>query len=108
MVFPTSGSSQYASKYQEDVYRVDWIIRDVYGFKLPFDQLDAALIRVGGRVHDVYVDLSRGEETPRVTALTEYLGLPQYSLSSRHGVKIEGKIIDADESFIGALPEGQQ
>ena len=73
----------YASKHEEDVDHVLALIHSVYGYELPFDQVDKALIHLALSPDILYDQLSTGYETQEITALTGELGLPPGSLHCR-------------------------
>jgi len=76
----------YASKHEEDVYRVLALIRSVYSYELPFDQMDKALIHLALSPGILYDQLSTGYETQEITALTGELDLPPGSLHCREPI----------------------
>jgi len=76
----------YASKHEEDVDRVLALIHSVYGYELPFDQMDKALIHLALSPDILYDQLLTGYETQEITALTGELGLPPGSLHCREPI----------------------
>jgi len=76
-------TQKYASKHEEDVYRVLALIQDVYGYELAFDQVDKALTHLALSPDVLYDQLSTGYETQEITALTRELDLPPGSLHCR-------------------------
>ncbi len=79
----SQATHNYASKHEEDVDRVLALIHSVYGYELPFDQVDKALIHLALSPDILYDQLSTGYETQEITALTGELGLSPGSLHCR-------------------------
>jgi len=86
-------TNDHASKHEEDVDRVLALIHSVYGYELPFDQVDKALIDLALNPGILYDQLSTGYETQEITTLTAELGLSPGSLHCREpifdAVKVE-------------------
>src|SRR5215472_9843464 len=80
------GANDRASKHEEDVYRVIALIHSVYGYELPFNKMDEALIHLALSPGILYDQLSTGYETQEITALTGELGLPPGSLHCREPI----------------------
>lgn len=79
-------TNNHASKHEGDVYRVLALIQSVYGYELPFDQVDKALVHLALNPDTLYDQLSTGYETQEITALTGELGLPPGSLHCREPI----------------------
>ena len=96
-------TKKYAGKHEEDVYRVLALIHSVYGYELPFDQVDKALTHLALSPDILYDQLSTGYETQEITAFTAELGLPPGSLHCREPI-FDAVEVEAAMQGLGDAP----
>jgi hypothetical protein len=88
------------------VYSLIVLIQSVFEYQVSFNEMDKALCQNALDPYSIYCDVSSGQkETDGMIVLTEALGLPQHALIGC-GVKVTGKIVEADRESIRWLSEG--
>lgn len=84
-----------SQKYQEDMSRLISLIEIHTHVLVSPSAVEQALSQLGLDPWTLYTDISSGKETEHTLLFEQSLGLPQHSLIHR-GIKITGRIIDAD------------
>jgi hypothetical protein len=86
---------QYASKYEEDMYKLIALFES-FGYSIPVKAMDGALIQTNINPEEVYHAISAGKETDNVIRLCKEL--------AELLEKKDSTIVDADKEPVRWLP----